>query len=351
MIYLTTGANGAGKTLLTLRDVREKSLAESRPVYHNGRFEIAPGGPLESWKQIEFKDWQTVPDGAIFIIDECHNEMPVRTGKDVPESIRMLAEHRRRGFDFYLITQHPNNIDAFVRRLIGAPGWHRHIKRASGAPLVSVLEWPAVNSNCEKHGSGESGQTSMVTYPKEVYEWYVSTSLNTAKVKIPFQVKLLAVCALAFPLLGWYGWTSFQSHQGEGLRNLQKKVDPSGSVPGALPPSGQPAAPAKVLTAVEYAASYEPRVSGFAYTAPRYDAVTKPIAAPYPAACVHMGKRCECYTQQGTKLPVPLGTCESIVKTGFFMDWQAGPSDAAKPVAREMPSTDKQVASAYQPRF
>jgi len=346
VIYLTTGANGAGKTLLTLKYVQELALRDARPVYHNGRFEVAPDGPLASWKQIDFKDWQTVPDGAIFFIDECHNDMPVRTGKDTPDAIRMLAEHRRRGFDFFLITQHPNNIDAFVRRLIGAPGWHRHIKRASGAPLVSVLEWPSTNSNCEKHGSGESGQTTMVAYPKEVYSWYVSTSLNTAKVKIPFQVKVLAACALVFPALLWYGWTTFMERQGAGLKALQDKTAPQTS-------GGAPRAAAEPVQSqespVDYAESFTPRVEGFAHSAPRYDDATKAVIAPYPAACVRMGKRCECYTQQATRLPVPLATCESIVKTGFFIDWEQPKQEPAKAAPVQVASIDKQKTFDFKP--
>lgn len=335
MLYLTTGGNGAGKTLLTLRDVREKSLAESRPVYYNGRFDlVAEFG----WIKWDFKDWQSLPDGAIFIVDECHNDMPVRTTREaLPDYVRMLAEHRRRGFDFYLITQHPLNIDSFVRRLISSPGWHRHLKRASGAPLVSVLQWAAVNDKCEKAGSGASAQTSMVAYPKEVYGWYNSTSLDTAKVKVPFQVKVLAACLVLVPLLGYYGWQSFKNAQpGAKGRALDGQV---ATVPGVQPAQGQ-AQPKGVISAAEYAGSFEPRIDGLAYTAPRYDDQTKPVTAPYPAACVSMGRRCACYTQQGTKLVVPMATCQSIVKTGFFVDWQAAPLSGAQGLQR--PSTDKQ---------
>lgn len=349
MIYLTTGANGAGKTLLTLKHVQEMALKEARPVYHNGRFEVAPDGPLANWKQIDFKDWQTVPDGAIFFIDECHNDMPVRTGKDTPDAIRMLAEHRRRGFDFFLITQHPNNIDAFVRRLIGAPGWHRHIKRASGAPLVSVLEWPSVNSNCEKHGSGESGQTSMVSYPKEVYSWYVSTSLNTAKVKVPFQVKVLAACALVFPALLWYGWNTFMERQGAGLKALHDKTAPSTPSGVVSPAAGPSIASGDALSPAAYVESFTPRIEGFPHTAPRYDESTKAVIAPYPAACVSMGNRCECYTQQGTKFPVPLATCNSIVKTGFFIDWEQSKQEPKNAAALQVASTDKQKSFEFKP--
>lgn len=124
MLYLSSGANGAGKTLFTLKDVRDLQVKTGRPVAHNGRFElVAEFG----WKQIDAKEWQQEPDGTIFLFDECHNDFPVRgTGSAVPDYVKMLAEHRRRGFDFFLITQHPMNVDAFVRRLIGPPGWHRH---------------------------------------------------------------------------------------------------------------------------------------------------------------------------------------------------------------------------------
>jgi hypothetical protein len=120
MLHLITGANGAGKTLNTLKWVRERSLKENRPVCHNGRFEPVPVVSCRAGKN-DFKDWQKEPDGTIFLIDECHNDLPVRSsGAAVPEEVRMLAEHRRRGMDFYLVTQHPQNVDNFVRRLVGS---------------------------------------------------------------------------------------------------------------------------------------------------------------------------------------------------------------------------------------
>lgn len=314
MLYLTTGANGAGKTLLTLRDVREKSVKENRPVCYNGRFELVSDF---GWKKIDIKDWQLEPDGCIFLVDECQNDFPARKASEpLPDYIKMLAEHRRRGFDFYLISQHPLNIDSFIRRLIGSPGWHRHLKRASGAPLVSVLTWAAVNELCQKPGSGSSGSTSMTPFPKEVYKWYASTSLDTAKTKIPFQVKLLVVALLAFPIMGYYGY-----------KTLMHRYD---SKPSTVVPVGSPGSAAAVSagadkhvqTPKEYAASFTPRVEGLAYTAPRYDDNTKPLSAPFPAACVSMGDRCDCYTQQATKLQVAKPLCLQIVKNGFFQDWQ-----------------------------
>ena len=89
MLHLITGANGAGKTLNTLKWVRERSLKENRPVCHNGRFEPVPGGELSSWKKIDMKNWQDEPDGTIFLVDECHNDFPLRPPSSTPPQARL----------------------------------------------------------------------------------------------------------------------------------------------------------------------------------------------------------------------------------------------------------------------
>lgn len=337
MLYLVTGANGAGKTLNTLKWVRERSVKENRPVCHNGRFEPVEGGELESWIKIEAKDWQAQPDGTIFLIDECHNDFPLRPPSSTPpEHVRMLAEHRRRGFDFYLVTQHPQNIDVFVRRLIGSPGWHRHLKRTFGADLVSVLEWPAVNAQCEKDGSGASGSVTMQAFPKEVFGWYRSASLHTGKKRIPKAVWMLGACALLVPVLGYFAFTSVYS-------NVTKQAKPAtetiANQPGA---NVQTAAVSRTMTTMEYLDHRKPRIPDFANTAPAYDDVTKPIEAPYPAACVKMGSGCKCYSQQATLLQVTYSVCIQIVAQGFFMDWKSAKGDYSHKDRVQQPNQQQQ---------
>ena len=329
MLYLITGANGAGKTLNTLKWVQARAVKESRPVAHNGRFEPVEGGELANWKAIDFQKWQDEPDGTIFVVDECHNDLPLRPPSAIPpDYVRMLAEHRRRGFDFYLITQHPQNIDSFVRRLIGAPGWHRHLKRGFGADLVSVLEWPAVNAQCEKNGSGKSGSVTMQAFPKEVYGWYKSASLHTGKKKIPRVVWFLCAAVVLVPAM-MYG----------AYHQLTKKMQPPAPKVAALAgPGGAPIAAVQAVPVdgmADYLKARTPRFPSLPHTAPVYDEVTKPKVAPYPAACVQMGKTCKCYSQQATILHVEYSVCVQIVEKGFFVDWQQDrpPVQAAAPGA------------------
>jgi zona occludens toxin len=315
MLHLITGANGAGKTLNALKWVRERSLKESRPVCHNGRFKPVEGGELSTWKQIDIKNWQDEPDGTIFLVDECHNDFPVRPPSGTPpDYVRMLAEHRRRGMDFYLITQHPQNIDSFVRRLIGSPGWHRHLKRTFGANLVSVLEWAAVNPNCEKDGSGRSAEVSTVPFPSEVFKWYESASLHTGKPKMPKKVWVFIFALLgALALFGF----AFSSVLSKG-----KKAEDEAKTSQAKAEVSAPASREDTTTTEYFLKQRAPRLPDFPHTAPAYDEVTKPVRAPYPAACITMRNDCRCYTQQGTLLQTSNATCMAIVNHGFFVDWE-----------------------------
>lgn len=321
MIYLTTGGNGAGKTLLTLKDVRDQQLKENRPVYYHG---FRAGQVLKDWGWQEFdpKDWQALPDGSICIFDECQNEFPAKIQGELPDYINAIAQHRRRrGFDFWMITPHPTLIHVNVRRLIESPSWHRHIKRTAGAAMVSELKFNYAELKCEQPGSGAKGVVSMRAFPKEVYAWYESASLHTGKVRVPKQVWMLAACAVLVPTLGYFAIAKVYS-------NVTKRAGPEQAQQGQQPaqPGGTSPAGGLKLTAAEYADQRSPRFEGFAHTAPVYDEITKPTDAPYPAACVEMAGKCKCYSQQATLLQVPKDTCLQIVRNGFFVDWQQKPA-------------------------
>lgn len=359
MIYLTTGANGAGKTLLTLKDVRAQQLKENRPVYYHG-FDMDEAKAAEfGWQKFDPKKWQDLPDGSICIMDECQNEFPLRrAGSEVPEYIQAIAQHRRRrGFDFWMICPHPSLIDVFVRRLIDKPSWHRHLKRAFGADVVSVLRFSSPDMKCEEPGAGSRGEVSMVGYPKEVYGWYRSASLHTGKKKIPRAVYVLAACAIAVPAALYFAVTGV-------YKNATKQAKPAAETVASAPAANGPGSGnpnirqvAQAMTADEYIAHRVPRLQDFAHTAPAYDEVTKPTEAPYPAACVQMGKTCKCYTQQATLLQVSGAVCLQIVAQGFFMDWKTASKGEFSHRDRaqyqqppNMPPSGQQMAKAPQVR-
>jgi zona occludens toxin len=328
-LYVTTGANGSGKNVLTMEDVRELQLKTDRPVCYAGFDLLAPFG----WKKIDPRNWQDEPDGTIFLIDEAQNFFPPRqAGSTVPEYVRMLAEHRHRGFDFFIITPHPRLLDVFVRSIVGSPGWHRHLKPI-GAGLISVLRWNHIHDAPQKPGSGGSGETTTRRHNKEVYSWYESATLHTAKPRIPRAVWILLGAALVVGVCAWQVavWVGKARTPGSGNPfSLPGAPGPAAAAPGA--PGGAAGAPGQVQTVAakraELVASYVPLIDGFPQTAPRYEGLVKPTLAPFPAACVsgrlpgQAKDGCRCWTQQATLLPeIPESVCRQIAERGFFMDW------------------------------
>lgn len=316
MIHLTTGSNGAGKTLNTLKWVRDLQVEQGRSVYY-ANLNMKPEKAAEfGWQKFEVDKWRDLPDGAILVIDECQDFFgPRPNGSKVPDHIADMAKHRHRGFDFFLITQHPKLLDSFIKSQIGSPGWHRHCKRPFGQNATSVLEWSAVHAQPEKDGSGKAATVRLVPHPKEVYDWYASATLHTNKKRMPRQVYVIAAAAVLVPLLGFFAFQKLDpTKRGTAIA---AGVSPAGSV------AAGPAKPALDEFA-QVLQDYQPRLADFPHTAPRYDEVTKPVVAPYPAACIARGTDCTCYSQQGTRLPTSPPTCFQIVKDGYFIDWEQG---------------------------
>jgi len=339
MFYLRTGGNGSCKTLFTLFDVRKLQLETGRPVCHNGRFKISAEKEKEfGWKKIEFKDWWEQENGTIFLIDEAYHDLPVRpNGQQPPLHIARLAEHRARGFDFFMLCLHPSQIDSFVRKAIGAPGWHQHLKRVAGASnLTRVLQWDAVHDTPQKDGSGKTAQIATRMQPKEVYAWYDSAFIHTGKVRIPKQVYWLVGGVVAALALGFGAVSALKNNV---FKKAPEKLAPGAApvVPGTSPAGGNRGNEAHVMTAAEYFQGYQARIPGIEHTAPVYDVLTAPKRVPLPAACLEsksMG--CKCWTQDATPYPTDLSICRQVVAGGMFLAFaEPAPVAAPAPVRHE----------------
>lgn len=337
-INFITGLPRHGKTLWTIVAVKERADREKRQVYTCN----IPDVNIPGWLEIEHPDlWLTVPHGSIIIVDELQDFwQKAANGSTVPGPILELSKHGKRGIDFYFITQEPDLVHATPRSLCQH---HYYVVRAFGSHNATVRKFERLQLHPDK--VKKSGDMTPWRYPKEVFgvvdkktgevivkPWYKSADVHNIKRAIPMKIKLIPVALLLVVLCLWGAYKFF-------MGTLDKAKNPGsvpGQVSGAQPGPSLQTAPknAAPMTKVEYLSSFQPRVEGLAYTAPRYDDLTKPVDAPFPAACVTMGGRCQCYTQQGTKLPVPLDLCSQIIKNGFFKDWgQALQASGAAPAA------------------
>lgn len=342
-INFVTGLPRHGKTLWTIVAVKARAELENRQVYTCN----IPGINIPGWLQIAHPDeWMNVPDGCIIIIDELQDfwgKSPA--GAPVPKPILELSKHGKRGIDFYFITQEPNLVHATPRDLCQH---HFYVVRAFGTHNASVRKFERMQLHPEK--VKKLGELTPWRYPKEAFEWYKSADVHNIKRSIPLKVKIIPVVLLCV-VLAIYGAIRFATgtlSKAQGKTATSANLVPSASNNSST--ASNLASTSMTQTPAQYAASFAPRIEGLAYTAPRYDELTKPTTAPFPAACVSMGKKCQCYTQQGTKLQTSAGLCGEIVKNGFFMDFAIAPPGAgAAPVAQAAPAPASPPVVMYEP--
>jgi zona occludens toxin len=325
-IHLRTGANGTGKTLFTLKDVRELQLRESRPVYYDN-IELKGDALTWGWIRRNPREWESFPPGSIIVCDEAHKYFPKRSGSQKePGYVEAIAEHRAQGKDFFFITQHPADLDIFIRRRVASPGWHQHLKRKGGSELTSFLEWNTCKDEPEKQGTAASALVSTRAFPREMYEVYSSAVMHTAKFRMPRQIWYMVYGLLAVFALLYYG-----------LHGFMGGTKPKDKAPAESALMVKTAAPARsegskqASTAAEYVASYQPRIEGLAHTAPAYDGLTQPTRVPVPAACMEWAKKgCHCFTQDGTPYPTTVEICRQVVKAGVFLNFEVSPGAGAR---------------------
>ncbi len=315
-LTLVTGAMGSGKTLYTITSIEAIRKASGRAVYYHGINELAL-----DWQLLESpQDWYKTPPNSIIVVDEAQKLLfpPRPVGSSAPVHVSECNTLRHSGHSLVIISQHPMLLDSAIRRIVNV---HYHVVRFFGFEKSTIHEFHQVRENCDK--SLKNSISSHFVYPKEVFNWYKSAESHTIKKRIPMRLVMIVLLPI---LLGFvvYGifWSIGRLHdRTTGSLPVSASASGSGSASSSGSSSSVP------LSALQFQQSFKPRLQGLAYTAPRYDAVTKPTVAPYPKACVSSASHCVCISQQGTRLSVSDAVCRSIAENGFFVDFEKPKDD------------------------
>lgn len=344
MIILITGTPGSGKTLYTVAELLNKKF-KGRPLFVNGipnlliEHEVISDEDVEKW----FKGGVSIPQpttinndtgeivqhpdkpafdvkNAVFCIDEVQRIARTRSASaPVPEWIKQLEVHRHFGCDFIIITQHPQQMDAHIRRLVGR---HLHVRRTFALGAAVVYEWDSVNNL-----SGfKNAQSKIWRYPKDAFKLYKSSELHTkAGGRVPLVVWVLLAAVLAFPFVGYSTLQRMMykfSDDGKNVATPPSMIATNGK-PGAQKSGGEK----PPMTRQQYIDQFEPRLEGQMHTAPAYDQLTAVKIVPLPAACIESfkpswvkqhGGPCGCYTQTGTPYETTQSMCAQFVRNKVF---------------------------------
>ena len=321
-ITLVTGLPGHGKTLYTLARLKPIAEAERRPVFHasgkpvEGKFGI-PGLSIEGWQEHDPKLWFDLPPTSYMVIDECQRVFPIRARSSaVPKHVEELETHRHAGIDLFLITQHPMLVDTNVRKLVDR---HFHVVRTFGLKRATVYEFPSGIQDSPEKNKGKNGVVRHEwSYPRKAFAWYKSAEVHTVKARLPARVWLYVVAALLVPVMVWLCWQRLGAHHGQSAASSASAASAASSVAVRRLSVHQ----ADAISAGEYLASMRPRINGLAFTAPAFDALTKPVEAPYPSVCAYSPDfPCRCWSQRGFRLEVPEMLCKQLAREPMDPYW------------------------------
>lgn len=323
MITLITGAPGAGKTAALVSMLEE--LGKDRAIYAHGIPDLKiPHVVLDDphvWPD-------TVPDGAIVIIDEVQTIWrPAGPGQKIPESIQRLETHRHRGLDFYVITQGPNLLHSNVRSLVGR---HVHL-RDIGVFGRWWYEWPETADNC-RTGWKTAPVKKRYKLPRHIFGKYKSATIHTKPERsFPKIVLVLLAAILGAAALGWQAYSSI-SAKGESKTETASKPLPfqrSDRPPrsdGFDPLTNTIPAPPTAPGVADELAGYVPRISNRPETAPNFDHLRQIVNMPQVVGALCTKTRCKCVTNQGTDAGLSEQECRDWLKNPPFNPYSPPPA-------------------------
>lgn len=314
MLYIVTGLPGACKTLYTLSQLF--SEFKDRQIYtHN-----FDGLDHDHFKTIDLDDperWFDVPAGAVIAIDEAQGIFPLRkAGSPVPEKCSKFETHRHDGHDVILITQDATILDVHIRKLAGK---HIHCKRLFGTESSTIFEYNKFEPKPEDRNTIRKAVSNKVwTFDKSIYEHYHSAEVHTVKRKIPFRLLMVPVILVgSLVVLGLciYMLAGLFDKDVELIESISASTESEESVDGVERVPGSPIE--------EWIFQNTPMIEGIPWTAPKYFKLTEAVTYPRPHCIIYdqdefnPGK-CQCYSQQMTKMMVDENVCREITINGWF---------------------------------
>lgn len=331
MIYLITGNMGTGKTskvvsmILNNEDGLFKMTIEDgtvidRPLYysHIDGFKAEKFNAHElTREQIQAEPLDKIlPTSAVLIIDEAHWTYPVRSAASkVPEYIQKLSELRHDGFTLILMTQHPSQLDVFVRNLVSK---HYHLERK--AIGMKQYSWYKCVTNLDNPASISGTESVNWTPPKSAFDYYKSSSQHQKFVKkIPPSLYALIII---LGVVAWKTYTMYTIYDKNVNVNPKQQIEQaalSASSP-ALQPSQFDYHNNQFKNSQSITADMlVPTIPEKPETKPLYDNVRQVKTFERVAACIKGGKSgCTCYSDQATELlEISKERCLKYVKNGL----------------------------------
>jgi zona occludens toxin len=325
MLTIVTGTPGAGKTLFTLDRIIKESVPEKGKAQRDIYVHNIPDLDLKYFGAQVMPDpekWYELPAGSLLVFDEAQGLFPQRTKDDKPLKVEKFATHRHSGYDIFIITQDPMNVDVFIRRMAGR---HFHVKRILNRGLSTIYEYQEYKA--EPAGFFEKQQAVSVftwKHNKKLFDRYRSATVHTHKARFTWKLLMIPVAAIVCVLAIWRAFVGI-STMSDPIEQAAVVASEQGAKASSAAVNGF-----KILDQWEvkspeaYLQIFKEVIPGLAHSAPYYDELFQPVAFPKPYCMVYQirpdseATRCKCVSQQMTHYETSDSNCRFWVKNGWF---------------------------------
>lgn len=239
------------------------------------------------------------------IVDEVQRIFPTRNGaKPIPSSLSYLQTARHDSIDFVFITQSTTLIDSALLALVST---YIHLDRRFGFSGAWVYE----SSTLIPQYPGKDINKTFFKYDKSNYSLYRSAESHASSFKIPFVVYYVIAGIIFLASILYYLYDKKTNHAVNSPA-IHDTVDSYNSP--SLPSPSQVSKDKKI----DWVKDTIPAIRGLPYTAPIYADIARPVSFPVVSGCVSSKAKCDCYTQQGTKVDMSPDLCRAMVKQSSF---------------------------------
>jgi zona occludens toxin len=221
MITLITGTPGSGKTLWAVSQMGAY-VKQGRRLMIDGIKDLSVDH-IDVDKAWLLRWFEHVQPQDLIVVDEAQRIWPPTSISQKPtEDVEQLHEHRHRGIDVILITQHPQRISKTLRDLVGR---HVHVRRIFGMKRAVIYEW----DRCNSLGTYKDAVKTFWAYPRASFKLYTSAEVHTKqKMALP---KALYFTPVALVLGLFFAWKFSQDVRGGNKPGSATR--PAGSAVGA----------------------------------------------------------------------------------------------------------------------
>ena len=344
MIILMTGNMGTGKTSKVIQMIidNEDKLAEmpvydtdgktildwiKRPIYTahiDGIDEVKLGVCSVTHEHMRSDTLENLfPVGSLIIVDECHYVYPVRpSSRPAPDYIAKLTELRHQGHTLIIMTQHPANIDSYVRNLVS-----RHIHLARKQATTRLYEW----NECMTSFSPmvlKDATSRLYRPPKKAFDYYKSSSVHVKhKRRISPMVYVLLGCIISIAFI-------IYRFSGKNEPEQPINVTPQTQLDAQMASDVLPNATQSNMATTSSGANNDTQQAGqslkptdFVPTIPEkpeskplYDGIRQPKTFEQVKGVMISKGKCTAYSQQGTVVNVSDVFCKKWAKEGLPFD-------------------------------